>query len=107
MRRFSRGDFLKSILAASGLSALGSSKALPQSKPALLSGLNYGLGTLPLLIPAETRSVCPENPTGEKGKGGMAIPNPADPDLPFSKAAEDLGQGWKVRPSSGLKAERP
>jgi len=61
-------------------------------------GLNPGLGTLPVLTRAETRSVSPENPTGEKGKGGMAIPNPADPDLPFSKAAADLGQGWKVRP---------
>jgi len=103
MRRFGRADFLKSILAASGFAALGSSKASSQSKPALSSGLNYGLGTLPLLIPAETRSVCPENPTGEKGRGGMAIPNPADPDLPFSKAAEDLGQGWKVRPFTRLK----
>jgi hypothetical protein len=28
----------------------------------------------------------------------MAVPNPADPDLSFSKAASDLGQGWKVRP---------
>jgi hypothetical protein len=28
----------------------------------------------------------------------MAVPNPSDPDLPFSKAASDLGQGWKVRP---------
>ena len=42
--------------------------------------------------------VSPENPTGEKGKGAMAIPNPADPDLAFSNAALDLGQGWKVRP---------
>ena len=28
----------------------------------------------------------------------MAIPNTADPHLPFSKAASDLGQGWKVNP---------
>jgi len=30
--------------------------------------------------------VSPENPTGEKVKGAMAIPNPADPDLAFSNA---------------------
>lgn len=59
---------------------------------------NNGLSSLPLLTSARTRSISPENPTGEKGKGGMAIPNPADPDLPFSKAAAHLGQGWKVRP---------
>ena len=42
--------------------------------------------------------VSPENPTGEKGSGGKAIPNPADPDLYYSKASVDLGQGWEVRP---------
>jgi hypothetical protein len=58
-----------------------------------------GLESLPRLNPkAGTRMVSPENPTGEKGKGAMAIPNPADPDLAFSDAAMDLGQGWKVRP---------
>ena len=56
------------------------------------------LAALPLLTPAESRMVSPENPTGAKGKGAMAIPNPADPDLAFSNAAADLGQGWKVRP---------
>ena len=62
------------------------------------TGMNLGLGALPLLSTARTRSISPENPTGEKGKGGMAIPNPEDPDLPHSRAAEDLGQKWKVRP---------
>ncbi|MEN6536786.1 MAG: DUF2961 domain-containing protein, partial [Bryobacteraceae bacterium] len=59
---------------------------------------NTGMSDLPLLTNARTRSISPENPTGEKGKGGMAVPNPSDPDLPFSKAAVRLGQGWKVRP---------
>ena len=59
---------------------------------------NFGLGTLPLMMDAETRLISPENPTGEKGKGGMAIPDPGNPNLPFSKAAEHLGQGWKVSP---------
>ena len=39
-----------------------------------------------------TFSVCPENLTGEKGKGGMAVEGSA------SHAAQDLGQGWKVNP---------
>ena len=63
-----------------------------------LGGLNFGLGSLPLMSNARTRSISAENPTGEKGKGGMAVPNPDDPDLPHSGAAVDLGQGWKVRP---------
>lgn len=62
------------------------------------AGLHLGLGSLPLLSEARTRSVSPENPTGAKGMGGMAVPNLADPELPHSGAAVDLGQGWKVRP---------
>ena len=57
-----------------------------------------GLGSLPYLTRAQTRSISPENPTGQKGKGVMAIPNPRDPGLPFSAAARDLGQRWKVSP---------
>ncbi|MHB8507846.1 MAG: glycoside hydrolase family 172 protein [Candidatus Dormibacteria bacterium] len=57
-----------------------------------------GLGNLPLITGARTRSISPENPTGEKGRGGMAIPDPGNPALPFSGAARDLGQGWKVNP---------
>ena len=61
-----------------------------------------GLGGLPLLGGARTRSVCPENPTGEKGKGGMAAPDPEK--LPFSAAASDLGRGWKVNPFHKVKS---
>ena len=39
-----------------------------------------------------TFSVCPENLTGEKGKGGMAETGSA------SYASRELGQGWKVNP---------
>jgi hypothetical protein len=73
-------------------------QAHAQSKPADSFTVLPGLGSLPYLTGAETRSISPENPTGERGKGGMATPNPADPDLPYSKASVDLGQGWKVRP---------
>jgi hypothetical protein len=57
-----------------------------------------GLGALPFLTRSRTRSVSPENPTGEKGMGGRAVPDPSDPKLPFSAAARDLGRGWKVNP---------
>ena len=62
------------------------------------AGLNVGLGSLPLLTDARTRSISAENPTGEKGKGGMTIPDVNNPNLPHCGAATDLGQGWKVRP---------
>jgi hypothetical protein len=52
------------------------------------------MDNLARLSNAQSRSISPENFTGEKGKGGMAtsgtgIPGPA----------EHLGQGWKVSPS--------
>jgi len=55
------------------------------------NGLGLHLGNLSRLSPAKTRSISPENPTGEKGKGGMAEPDPNGP-------ARDLGVGWKCRP---------
>jgi hypothetical protein len=47
---------------------------------------------------AESRSLSPENFTGEKGKGGMATEGHS------SKCARDLGQGWKVSPCVTIKA---
>jgi len=64
------------------------------------NGLDMNLGNLSRLSNAKTRSISPENYTGEKGKGGMASledkdkPNAAN----ASWAARDLGQGWKVNP---------
>ncbi len=64
-----------------------------------LASLQSGLGSLPFLSRGRTRSVSAENPTGEKGRGGMAIPNPTEPKPAASgRAADTLGQGWKVRP---------
>jgi len=58
-----------------------------------------GLNNLPLLSSGRTRSISAENPTGAKGRGGMAIPKPGEPKPAASaRAADDLGQGWKVRP---------
>jgi hypothetical protein len=64
------------------------------------NGLDMNMGNLYRLSNAQTRSISPENFTGEKGKGGMA--NPVDKDkrnvANASNAARDLGQGWKVNP---------
>jgi hypothetical protein len=64
------------------------------------NGLDMNMGNLYRLSDAETRSISPENFKGEKGKGGMAIPNPDAPrnTANASHAARDLGQGWKVNP---------
>ena len=45
------------------------------------------------LSDAKRRSISPENFNGEKGKGGMAKRT-------GSICCRDLGQGWKVSPSS-------
>jgi hypothetical protein len=55
-------------------------------------GLDNNLNNLYRTSDAKTRSISPENLTGEKGKGGMAKVGNA------SEAARDLGQGWKVNP---------
>lgn len=58
-----------------------------------------GLNSLPILDNSETRSISAENMTGEKGKGGMATPDPSEINpVASARAADDLGQGWKVKP---------
>src|SRR5579862_6109595 len=57
------------------------------------SGLGAGLENLWRLADAETRSISPENFTGEPGRGGMATEGTG------KGPARDLGQGWKVSPS--------
>src|SRR5580693_8851302 len=56
------------------------------------NGLGLDLGNLSRLSNARSRSISPENFTGEKGKGGMSTDGPA------ANAARGLGQGWKVSP---------
>jgi hypothetical protein len=69
------------------------------------NGLDMGLGNLSRLSDAKTRSISPENYTGEKGKGGMADPKDKDNVnvANASWAARDLGQGWKVNPFVRIK----
>lgn len=58
-----------------------------------------GLPGLPVLDKSETRSISAENLTGERGKGGMAVPNPQElKPAASARAADFLGQGWKVKP---------
>jgi hypothetical protein len=61
--------------------------------------LGGGLASLPELDATQTRSISAENLTGAKGQGGMAVPNPQEPKPAASaRAADNLGQGWKVKP---------
>jgi hypothetical protein len=57
------------------------------------NGLGLNMGNLSRLSHAKTRSISPENFTGEKGKGGMSTVGRS------AGAARDLGQGWKISPS--------
>ncbi len=58
------------------------------------NGITNGLNDLCKASNAVSRSISPENPTGEKGKGGMAKIGEGV----ASHQASDLGQGWKVNP---------
>ena len=64
------------------------------------NGLDMNLGNLYRLSDAKSRSISPENFTGEKGKGGMADPKDKDKRNVANAhhAARDLGQSWKVNP---------
>ena len=57
-----------------------------------IDGLSMGLGGLWRLPRAQSRSISPENFTGEKGKAGIATEGTG------ASCARDLGPGWKVSP---------
>ena len=71
-----------------------------QSPEPAFNGLDMNLGNLSQLSHAQTRSITAENPTGEKGKGGVATEGTN------ARAARDLGQGWKVSPSIEIQPGR-
>ena len=52
------------------------------------NGLGLNLGNLSRLSSAQTRSISPENLSGDKGAGGMATEGLG------AEPATDLGQGW-------------
>ncbi len=68
-----------------------STSEVPITTP--FNGLGLHLGNLSRLSRAQTRSICAENFTGEKGKAAMATKGTG------ANCARDLGQGWKVSPS--------
>ncbi len=72
--------------------AVFAAAAAQTDKDKSFNGLGLGLGNLSRLSRAQTRSISPENFTGEKGKAAMSTDGPA------MNAARDLGQGWKVSP---------
>ncbi|WP_211239517.1 glycoside hydrolase family 172 protein [Jiangella gansuensis] len=57
-----------------------------------------GLESLSRRSSRVSRSISAENPTGEKGRGGMATEGTG------ARAAGDLGQGWKISPSIHIPA---
>jgi len=63
------------------------------------NGIDANMGNIFRLSDAKSRSISPENFTGEKGKGGMATSGTG------SGPARELGQTWKLSPSVVIKAK--
>jgi len=92
-----RRDLLTTI-GASSLFGLSGGLPARAAEARSFSGLTSGVGDLYRLSRARTRSISPENFTGAKGGGGQATEGTG------ARAARDLGKGWKVSPSVGIKA---
>jgi len=92
-----RRDLLTTI-GASSLFGLSGGLPARAAEARSFSGLTSGVGDLHRLSRARTRSISPENFTGAKGGGGQATEGTG------ARASRDLGKGWKVSPSVGIKA---
>jgi hypothetical protein len=79
------------------LSVLGVLLTVTVYSQQTFNGLDVNLGNIYRVSDAKTRSISPENFTGEKGKGGMATTGTG------ADAARDLGQKWKISPSVVIK----
>ena len=84
---------MKRLLVFSALFFL-SAAALAQQP---FNGAEVNLGNLYRMSNAKTRSISPENFTGEKGKGGMATTGTG------LNASGGMGQKWKISPSVVIK----
>lgn len=84
-----------SILLLTGLLCFSAGYVFSQNK---FDGLSVNMENIYRVSDAQTRSISPENFTGEKGKGGMATTGTGE------SAARDLGKGWKISPSVVIKA---
>jgi hypothetical protein len=80
---------MKAALQGFGITAVLLWSSMGTAEP-----LGGGIEGLSRLKAAQTRSISPENFTGEKGKGGMATLEEGS----AARAARELGQGWKVNP---------
>ncbi len=78
---------------ALGIALLVAGIASSVSAQEKFDSVSVNLSTLYRLSKARTRSISPENFTGEKGKGGTAVEGTG------KNAARELGQKWKVSPS--------
>jgi hypothetical protein len=90
----------KALVLALGFGCLVATPTLTAAE-APFNGLGTDIGNLYRLSNAKTRSISPENFTGEKGKAAMATT-----DGPAWNAARDLGQGWKVSPYVRIPGKR-
>jgi Protein of unknown function (DUF2961) len=63
------------------------------------NGTDVNMSNLYRMSDAKSRSISPENLTGEKGKGGMATTGNG------ANASRELGQGWKVSPCVTIKSK--
>ena len=91
---------IRSLARAVIVITMGAIMSACSSDPPPAAGfVGFGsLANLPRLSAAQSRSISPENFTGEKGKAGMATEGTG------KSAARDLGRGWKVSPSVRIKA---
>jgi Protein of unknown function (DUF2961) len=86
------------ILLHGGLMAVLICAGVWRAPAAAFNGLDLGIGNLYRTSDAKSRSISPENFTGEKGKAGMATEGNG------KHASEELGQGWKVSPCVTIKS---
>ncbi|MDP2983657.1 MAG: DUF2961 domain-containing protein [Candidatus Latescibacter sp.] len=86
------------LLSAAMFGLFTVSAVFAQDSP--FNGLGMSMGNLSRLSHALTRSISPENFTGEKGKAGMATQGTG------ANAARDLGQGWKISPSIRIESKQ-
>ncbi len=85
------------VVLTGSLLAAGTAAQKPQAPAQTAPILGGGLADVARLSHAKSRSISPENFTGEKGKGGKASEGTG------ADAARDLGQGWKISPSVKIK----
>jgi hypothetical protein len=90
---------MKNLYAPSMAALLGMLFAAMPVTAGAADGLDLTLGNLYRTSKAKSRSISPENFTGEKGKAGMATEGTG------KNAARELGQTWKVSPSVRIPAK--